>query len=349
MALDIEKYVVNKKCTVRQAMEVIDVTTKRLVFIVDEKMLIGSLTDGDVRRWILAGGALDGAVTEAMHKTPIILHERETSQANSIMKQNQVSALPIVNNKDEIVDIVFLDGDNIHVKTIVEDVALIIMAGGRGERLMPYTSVLPKPLIPIGEKPIIEHIIDRFRKYGIKEFVLSVNYRKNMLKAFFDEIEREYKVSFVEETKPLGTGGSLFFLKNRIERSFFVSNCDILLDADFESIYRFHKKERNLVTIVTSVKRYVLPYGVINLNDEGFVKSLEEKPSNDYLINTGVYILEPDVLEYIEEEEFLHITQLIDRCISNGMRVGTYPISEESWMDMGQLGDLEKMKLKLEG
>ena len=169
-----------------------------------------------------------------------------------------------------------------------------------------------------------------------------------MIKAYFEDIDKDYRLSFIEEEKPLGTGGSLALLKGKLEDTFIVSNCDILLNVDYGEVYHFHKNNGNLITIITSLKHYTIPYGIININDQGNVRALVERPGLDYLVNTGVYFLEPEVLEMLENNEFIHITELIDKCIVKNLKVGTFPISEEVWMDMGQFEDMEKMKLKLE-
>ena len=210
------------------------------------------------------------------------------------------------------------------------------MAGGRGTRLEPFTKVLPKPLIPIHEKPIVEHIIDRFLKIGSKHFYLSVNYKSKILKAYFEELKPKYKISFVEEKFPLGTAGSLNLLENKIRGPFFVTNCDIIIKADLDSLFKFHQKNKYDITLVASNKEYIIPYGTCKLNEEGHLSYIMEKPQYDLLINTGLYILNHNVIKMVPENEFFNITDLIDKMIKSGGKVGVYPVDETSWIDVGQ-------------
>ncbi|WP_027400290.1 nucleotidyltransferase family protein [Anaerovorax odorimutans] len=346
--MDINKVIINRNKNIRQAMQAIDNASKKVLFIVDEdSKLIGSLSDGDIRRWILKNGSLDAGVDSIMNKNPITLNTKDLQKAMMIMRKKGITAIPIIQENRKIIDICFWAEEDLDCQKTI-NAKVVIMAGGKGERLMPYTSIVPKPLIPIGEKPIIELVIDSFKNYGCKEFFITVNYKKNMLKAYLEELDKDYKIKYVEEDKPLGTGGSLYFLKNDINSTFFVSNCDILLETDYADIMNFHRTSKNIITVVTSLKKYTVPYGVVNINSDGSINSLIEKPSADYLVNTGVYVVEPDVLNYLNDNEFMHITDLIAKCLRDNKRVGTYPISEDAWMDMGQFEDMEKMKKRLD-
>lgn len=344
--MNFRSIIVTGQLNIRDALQLLDTTGKKVLFVVEEEKLVGAVSDGDVRRWILKNGSLHDSVETIMNREPIFVTEKNKNDARGIMKEENISAIPLINEKLEIEN-VFFWADWKEEKKGNLDAKVVIMAGGKGERLLPYTSVVPKPLIPIGEKPIIELIIDNFSKYGCNDFTLTINYKKNMIKAYFDDLERDYKISYIEEEKPLGTGGSLFFLKNKINEAFFVSNCDILLNIDYYDVYKKHKSEENIITIITSLKRYKLPYGVINIGEYGSVASLIEKPSLDYLVNTGVYIIEPEALQLLCNNAFMHITEMIEMCITQGKRVGTYPISEDAWMDMGQFEDMEEMKKRI--
>ncbi|MBU3090462.1 NTP transferase domain-containing protein, partial [Clostridium gasigenes] len=254
--------------------------------------------------------------------------------------------------KGEIKSIIFWDDVELEEenqeKTIL-NTPVVIMAGGLGTRLYPYTKILPKPLIPIGDIPIVERIINKFRTYGCSDYYLAVNYRKNMIKSYFGDIEKNYNISYLEEDKPLGTGGSLYLLKGKINRTFFVSNCDILIDGDYAAMYEYHKEKKNLITMICAVKNITIPYGVINLTDGGEINNMTEKPEYSFLTNTGVYIIEPEVLDLIEDDTFIHLPDIASKCMELGMRVGVYPITERAWMDMGQLDEMQEMINRLEG
>ena len=221
------------------------------------------------------------------------------------------------------------------------------MAGGKGTRLYPYTKILPKPLIPIGEITITERIIDTFRKYGCEKVHMVLNYKANMIKAYMNEIEKNYTMNYVDEERFLGTGGGLRLLKNKIDNTFFLSNCDTLLEADFECAYITHKKKKNMITFIGAMKDMIIPYGVLETNDDGLIIAMKEKPDYSYMINTGVYVIEPEVIDYIGENEFIGLPDLAARLMEKGKRVGVFPISEKAWMDMGQFSEMESMMRNL--
>ena len=334
---------VNEDVSIRTAMKRLDVTAKKILFVVDNKKLLGSITDGDIRRWILKNGDLNLNVKNIMNYNPLTLNEKEKLLAKNLILKKRIEAIPIIDDENNIKDIIFWDGELIKVKGENISTPVVIMAGGKGTRLYPYTKILPKPLIPIGDKSIIERIINRFFDVGCSMFYLTINYKKNMIKAYFDEMEKSYEVKYVEEEKFLGTAGSLSLIKENINETFFLSNCDILVDADYLDILKYHKEQNNLITMVTSLKNYKIPYGVIKLNNDGRIIDTVEKPEYSYLVNTGFYVLEPEVLSDIPEDTFFHITDLIDKYISKGKKVGTYPITENSWLDMGEIKEMDRM------
>lgn len=342
-----EEIFVVKDITIKQAIKKLNVTAKKVLFVTEDKKLIGSITDGDIRRWILKNGDLNYSAYNVMNKNPISLNLEKQLQAKDIMIEKHIEAIPIVDDDYNIKDVVFWNDkeEKLELKKINNPV--VMMAGGKGTRLYPYTKILPKPLIPIGEISISERIINRFRRFGCTNFYFTVNYKKNMIKAYFDELEKDYEISYVEEEKFLGTGGSLYLLKERIKETFFVSNCDVLVEANYTDILNYHKNNKNKITMVTSLKDYKIPYGVIKLNDKGEVIGTEEKPEFNYLVNTGFYVLEPETLNDIPENEFFHITDLINKYIKDGKKVGTYPITENAWLDMGEFKEMERMREKL--
>jgi NDP-sugar pyrophosphorylase family protein len=186
-------------------------------------------------------------------------------------------------------DDVFSTDQKINNKLL--DLPVIIMAGGKGERLKPLTNIIPKPLIPIGEKTIVETIMDKFVKAGCNNFYMSVNYKAYFIKQYFDSFDNKYSIQYFEESKPLGTIGSVYLIKNKINKTFFVSNCDIITDQDLRDIYDYHINNKNDLTIVAALKHYKIPYGVIETEDNGIMTKLSEKPELTYMINTGVYLL----------------------------------------------------------
>lgn len=346
-----ERIIVFPTVTIREALKIIDEVAHKTVVVANaDKSLCGVVTDGDIRRWILKNGNIEDNISSVMNSNPVVLTPGYlVKDAQAIMLDKMIEAIPVVDDERKIIDICFWrDIFESHSKPRVQfNFPIVIMAGGKGTRLHPFTKILPKPLIPIGDKPIIEHIVDKFRSYGCRDFHVTVNYKAGMMRAYFADIEKDYNVSFLEESKPLGTGGSLHMLDGILNQTFFVSNCDILIDADYSDMLRLHKEKKNQITMVASLKHYTIPYGVISLNENELVKKITEKPELTWLVNTGMYILEPETLRDIPKESFFHITDLINRYLSEGRNVGVYPVSEKAWMDMGQMEEMHDMMKKL--
>lgn len=346
MRLEYEKYLINQSCACRQALERIDNNKVKILFIVDDgHHLVASLTDGDIRRFLLSGGGLSDEVKKAGNINPA--YASDFKQAQDLYNYKNFIAIPIINN-GVVVDI-FFGNDGKRVYKRIDNVSVVINAGGKGTRLAPYTNVLPKPLIPVGDMPIIEIIMKEYMRYGLSSFSVITNYKKELLKAYFSESDNKYSINWYDEDKPLGTGGGLSLLKGDIKSTFFFANCDCLLTSDYESMLRYHKEHHNSITMVCAYKNIVIPYGVIELGENGSIANMREKPELSFLTNTGMYIVEPDVLDIIDADIFIGFPDIIKKAGELGKTVGVYPISENEWMDMGQLDELEKMRKRLYG
>lgn len=344
-------FLITQKATVVEAMQKIDLNAKGILFVVDEKEgLAGAITDGDIRRWLIKTGNLQEAVQKIMNKNPKAIYCKDRKSAKEFMEKYVITALPVVTADNHIADIIFKE-EGVPAKAnepkLLHNVPVVIMAGGRGTRLYPFTKILPKPLIPIGDIPIMERIIDAFRKFGVREFYATVNYRKSMIKSYFSESAADYQLNYVEEDKPLGTAGSLRLMEETPKGPFIVTNCDILIHADYADIYRHHIETGNELTIVTALKNIVVPYGVIHSSGNGRINSMEEKPKLSYFVNTGMYILNGSLIQEIPEGAFFHMTDLADKLLQEGRSVGMYPISEESFLDMGEFEEMRRMEEKL--
>ena len=347
---DITQFLGTASMTVVEAMQKIDKNAKGILFIVDEgKKLLGSLTDGDIRRWLIKTGALQADVSRAMNHNPVSILNNEKMNVCEIMELYSIFALPVVGKRGEVLDIIF-DAKEVHDEPSdkLHGIPVVMMAGGKGTRLYPYTQILPKPLIPVGESPIAEHIINQFYADGCRDFHLIVNHKKNMIKAYFNEIEKDYHIFYADEDEPLGTGGGLSLLKGKIDKTFVLTNCDTLIEADFSKIYQYHKEHDNIITMICSLKNYQIPYGVINLGNGGQIESMEEKPTFSFFTNTGCYIVEPEVIKDIPEKTMIGFPDLLEMYRKEGKNVGVYPINESSWMDMGEMDTLEQMRKRLE-
>lgn len=347
------QFLVKKEESVLVSMKKLDTNAHKILFVVDKSnILVGSLTDGDIRRWILSGNELSDNVTKVCHKTPSFVSEGYSNQAvKDLMLQKNINCVPVLSSNKTIKDVLFWTDVFQDIKKEAPkkqmSYPVVIMAGGFGTRLAPFTTILPKPLIPVGNKSIVEHIIDRFLPYGIDNFYMTVNHKSKIIKSYFDDVKKEYSIKLVKEDKPLGTAGSLKLLKDDIEDTFIVTNCDIVIHADYSEIVDFHKDSGYDITLVSSMMHYKIPYGICEIDPGGSLIEIKEKPEYNFLISTGMYILNKKILDYIPDNEFFHITHLMEKVKDNGGSVGVFPISENSWDDTGQWDEYKKTVKRL--
>ncbi|MEF9945167.1 MAG: sugar phosphate nucleotidyltransferase [Lachnospiraceae bacterium] len=343
----LEKYKMNGQKSIKEAIKALDKNEGKVVFIVDEDdILQGIFTQGDMRKYILESGDITKSIKHAMNSRPVTYTTIAEAKAASIEKKMVV--YPVIDSKGRLIDALFERMSVEENKSQeLKHIPLVIMAGGKGTRLYPYTKILPKALIPIGEVTISERIIHSFQNYGCQEVFFVLKHKGNMIRSYYEDIEKEYKVEYIEEKEFLGTGGGLSLLKGKINSTFFVSNCDVLLDSDFECIMKTHIQQQNKITFVCAMKEVVIPYGIVQTNEHGKIMSMREKPEFSFLTNTGVYVIEPEIIDNLVENEFIHLPDIAKRLIEQGERVGVFPISEKSWMDMGQFSSMESMLQEL--
>ena len=338
----VDDLLIAPRARLRTALQQLEATERKNLFVArDDKVLIGTLTDGDVRRWILSGGDLDGCVEDVCNRDPFVVTGTDDDESlRREMVRRQITCVPVVDRGGRIHDVVFLDTLMRHGSTGSApqpiDLPVVIMAGGKGTRLAPFTTVLPKPLIPLGEKTVIEVIIDAFTVYGVDDFYLSLNYKSKIIRSYFDELEPPYSVRFLYEDEPLGTAGALHQLVGQVDTDLIVTNCDVIVRADYDEVISHHRCAANDITLVASLKHYRIPYGVCEIGNDGGLREIREKPAYDFLVNTGLYVFKSDVLRLIPAGEHDDVTDLIARTKAAGGRVGIYPIGEEAWIDIGE-------------
>lgn len=332
------------------ALERLDKTSKHCLFVIDDNQcLLGALTDGDVRRYIISHGTSKGKVSEAYNQNCKWVSKQEIYRAKNLLETEDLTAIPALDEQGRVCDIVFSDSKLEKLsQTLGAPLPVVMMAGGVGSRLMPITSVIPKPLVPVNGLPIAERIINRFYEGGCSDFYLILNYKKGMIKAYFNDLNPAYNVTYIEEEKFFGTGGGLKLVEDYLSSTFILTNCDILIDVNLAELVKTHKEAGNTVTVVCSLKNYVIPYGTIEISEGGEIARMHEKPSIPSLINTGCYVVEPEVFNFINPNESIGFPDVITRCQEHGLKVGVYPISEGSWLDMGEPAELKRMSQMLE-
>jgi len=342
---DFHSLVIPPEMSVIEAMAVINAGGKRIAFVCSEGVMNATLTDGDIRRYILKNGDLNAKVASIGNDS--FSYGRASDKRDHLKmlcRKLVLDCIPILEEDGRLVGVYFLDEIEKSKKTQL-NVPVVIMAGGKGVRLHPYTKILPKPLIPIGDLTITEHIINSFMDYKCSNFRIIINHKKSMIKAYFaDKDKIPCDIEFIEENKPLGTGGGLGLLRDKVRETFFMTNCDIMIFEDYARILERHKSTGNLLTMVCATKRFTMPYGAIEINDQGDIVTIDEKPSYSVLANTGFYVIEPEFLDFIPDNTLCHTTEVIQSCMKAGGKVGIFPVGEEQWADMGQHDEMERMQ-----
>lgn len=344
---DLKRFIGCDTLTVSEAMQQIDKNTNGILFLVDiANRLVGCITDGDIRRYLLAGGKMDGKALDAANKSPKTA--KSVDDAKVLYHKKNYVVIPIIDDKGMIAALYNGEGHEVRQRNAI-GLPVVINAGGKGTRLDPFTRVLPKPLIPVGELPIIEHIMKEYQSYNCNDFHIIANYKRELMKAYFADNENKYNITWYDEEKPLGTGGGLSLLKGKFSGTFFFTNCDALLTANYESMVKFHKENGNIITMVCAYKNLNIPYGVVEMGVNGKIEGMREKPLLSFLTNTGIYIVEPEVMDDIESNIPVGFPDIVELQRQKGRKVAVFPVGENDWMDMGQLPELEKMRVKLYG
>lgn len=343
--VDYKSFLVSDRINIKEAMKKLDESDKRILFIVDKhNKLLGALTDGDIRRFILAEGSLDEKIDKVYNPKPKYLAKQyDIQDVKKTMLENYIECLPIVDENKKVTSLLFWDdlfSDSIPHQYGKIDLPVVIMAGGKGARMEPFTKVLPKPLIPIGDKTIMEIIIEEFKKFGVRNFYMTLNYKGEMIEAYFNSLKKDYNLFSVWEKEFYGTAGSLKLIN--LNSDFIVSNCDIIVKADYSEVVKFHKENNSYLTMISSVQNHTIPYGVINFKEKGEVVELKEKPEYTFTVNTGIYILKKESLKFIPDKKVFDMTSLIKALLKSKKKIYTYPVKENDYIDFGQWKEYKK-------
>lgn len=334
---------VSPSATIKDAIKKLNDTARKMLFVVDSgERLIGTISDGDIRRGLLAGYGFNEPAGKIMYRNCVALDHADPkvkAQARDLMIERNLPLVPLVDHQNRLCDIILwtdiFDGKETKKVRQVFDHEIVVMAGGRGSRLDFFTSIFPKPLIPVGDKPAIEFIMERFYQYGFHKFLFTLNYKKEYIKLFLKEKQfpPDYKIDFVEEQEFLGTAGSLSLLSHRLKDTFFVVNCDTLLDADYSEILSWHQERAAALTVIGCHNEVDIPFGVVKLAN-GKLGKIHEKPSHDVIINTGMYVMEPRVIAYLTPGVPMDMNELIN-AVASKEDVNVYPVYGRDWLDLG--------------
>jgi dTDP-glucose pyrophosphorylase len=337
----IESVSISQDQSVLRALKQMDTIRRKLLLVTNgEARYIGLVSIGDLQRHLIETQDFETPIQRILRSNPTVCHATDSpEEIKRKMIALRTEFMPILDESGELVNVIFWDellDDKAFLYQEELDLPVVIMAGGMGTRLRPLTYVLPKALVPIGEKPMLTNIIENFRQAGCHRFWVSVNYKANSIRSYYlDHPIPDCDLHFVQEREPRGTAGSLVMMKDDLRDTFFVSNCDILVDQNLNDLYHFHMRHHNQLTITATIKHFGVPYGVLQVQEDGRVTGVREKPEYNFWVNTGLYVLEPELLDLIPETGEYNMTDLIAMMLDNNMRVGAFPISEKSWMDVG--------------
>lgn len=337
--------IISEDHTILECYRLLNDTGERILICVDGEKLIGIITDADIRHGILSGVKLEDKIGPVINRNPVTMSTDATDISKTailaLMKEKSVDLLPVVDKQGNFVTLYSMTN---LMKSIACPNSAVIMAGGLGRRLMPLTKSMPKPLLKIGGKPIIEHVIRHIADYGIESFYVTVNYKSEMIKEYLkDGKHLGARITYLEEKKQLGTIGAISLLKNHtIEFPFIVMNGDILTRVNFHKLLEEHKNSGSPLTVCLTMYHYDVPYGVVDVHD-GKVMGVSEKPEYDFFINAGIYCMSPELIEFIPSDSYYDINMLIDLLLSKDIPVGTFPI-DEYWRDIGSVKDFYEAK-----
>jgi dTDP-glucose pyrophosphorylase len=327
------------------ALKLMDKLDRKLLLVFNVKNFLGVISIGDIQRAIIRNKSLDTVVGDVLRSNyRYASKEMKFDEIRNLMIQYRMEMCPVISEKGELIDLHYWEDifENNKPQVNSFNIPVVIMAGGFGTRLKPLTNVLPKPLIPIGDKTMLEEIFDRFNRHGCNKFYISVNYKADLINFYLESLNLPFSTECFIEDKPLGTGGSLHLLKDRIKETFFVSNCDIIIEDDYSNMLDYHRENKNEITLIAALKHFPIAYGTLETGEDGQLLSLQEKPELTFKINSGLYILEPHLINEIPENEFYHITHLIEKVMKRKGKVGVFPVSEKSWKDIGNWEDISQ-------
>jgi dTDP-glucose pyrophosphorylase len=337
-------FLIQPNKSLKLALKLISKNGCKTVLVVENDVFLGTLSDGDIRKAVLKKNNLNSKIKNFYNKNSVFLKENnyKESYVKKLFLKNNFDIIPVINKKNKLIKIFTWKNFFRSEKKIEKNnIPVVIMAGGKGKRLLPVTSILPKPLVPIKGKPVIDYILENFLKGGFYKFKFIINYYSRIIEAYLKGRKFKKNYSFFTESKPQGTIGGIRKLKF-YEKNILVSNCDVIFKIDYKDLIKFHIKGKKDLTIVSSHKNFKIPYGVCNLDENGNLSNIDEKPNFDFLINSGLYLLKKNIISLIPYNQKFDFTDLINECIKKKKKIGIYPIPADQWIDIGQWNEYQK-------
>jgi len=338
--VSVDDIIVKSTSSITDVIRTIDSSSKQIALVVDEnKRIIGTVCDGDIRSSILNNISLDNSIEDIFNRNPIVANMTHSKEdILNICIREKIHQVPIVDENNRLLGIEILD-DLISKKK--KNNKVVLMVGGLGTRLRPLTENMPKPMLKVGNKPILETIILNFKKHGFINIILSVSYKSEIIEEYFgDGSKFGVNIEFVHEDKRMGTAGALGLMKEKLNEPFFVMNGDLLTNINFEHMMEFHLSKNSVATMGVREYDFQVPYGVVNLEQEN-ITSIEEKPIQRFFVSAGVYVLNQEVLDFIPQNDFFDMPKLFEKTIDAQMKTISFPI-REYWIDIGRLEEFEK-------
>lgn len=329
--------------SIHDAIKKIDETAEQIAIVTDsDGRLLGTVTDGDIRRGLLRGIETTSSVTEIMNRNPVTVGPQDDrSTVLALMKRRMLRRVPIVDAQRRVLGVESID-DLIQASS--KDNMVVVMAGGLGTRLAPLTNDLPKPMLDVGGRPILETVLINFIEYGFTNFQLCVNYKAEIIKKYFGDGSRwNVSIGYIHEDQRMGTAGALSLLPKNPTESFVVINGDVLTKVNLGHLLNFHAGHKTPATMCVREHNYQVPYGVLRLDSDHHILTIEEKPSYKYFVNAGIYVLEPSVLSLIPANTFYDMPSLFKKLVESGERPAAFPV-HEYWLDVGQPADFERAR-----
>lgn len=337
---NIEDIIVKETTSIKEVLQIIDKSSKQLAIVVDKnKKLLGTISDGDIRRALLKNMSLSESVKNIYFKDPTVANiNNSKEEIINICRVKKIHQIPVVDDNGNLIGIEILD-ELISKEEKINKV--ILMVGGLGTRLRPLTENTPKPMLKVGNKPILQTIVEKFAEYGYTNIIMCVNYKSDIIQDYFkDGKELGVNIEYILEEQRMGTAGALSLLKDKPNEPFFVMNGDLLTNVNFEHLHNYHLATNSMATMCVREYDFQVPYGVVNIKDSKII-SIEEKPTHKFFVSAGIYMLNSEVLNYIPQNEFYDMPTLFEKLISLNQNTVSFPI-REYWLDIGRMEEYKK-------